>query len=115
MRGLYRRAAVAAGAVMVALGLGQGVAAGSAGPPVLAFTPSRYDYGQLTVGQTAAKTVTLANSGGKASRALRVTLAGAAAFTITADTCTGASLGPGKSCRVTVRFAPPPPPPSPPR
>ena len=35
-----------------------------------------------------------------------VTLAGSAAFSITADGCTGRALGPGKSCRVTVQYAP---------
>ena len=73
---------------------------------MLAFTPSRHDYGQVTAGQTAAQTFTLASTGGKASRALTVTLSESAAFTITADTCSGTSLGPGKSCTVTVRFAP---------
>src|SRR5215472_8923376 len=91
---------LAAGMVVAAAG-----PAAAGGPPVLAFTPSPYDYGQVTVGQTAAKTFTLANSGGEASRALRVTLTGSGKFSITADTCTGTSLGPGKSCRVTVRFA----------
>jgi hypothetical protein len=102
----WRIAAAGAGGVLAA---GMVVAAAgpaaAGGPPVVAFTPSPYDYGQVAVGQTAAKTFTLANTGGKASRALKVTLAGAAAFTITADTCTGTSLGPGKSCRVAVRFA----------
>jgi hypothetical protein len=35
-----------------------------------------------------------------------VTLSGAAVYAKTADTCTGTSLGPRKSCTVTVRFAP---------
>jgi hypothetical protein len=82
-----------------------GPAVAKTGPPVLAFTPSPFDYGQVTVGQTASQTFTLANSGGKASRALRVTLAGPTEFTITADRCTGRSLGPRKSCTVTVQFA----------
>ena len=106
MRNLIRPAAVAAGTTVMMLGLAAGVAAASAGPPVLAFTPSPDDYGQVTVGQAAAQTVTLANTGGRASRAVTVTLSGSAAFTITADACTATSLGPGKSCTVTVRFAP---------
>ena len=73
---------------------------------MLAFTPSRHYYGQVTAGQTAAQTFTLASTGGKASRALTVTLSESAAFTITADTCTATSLGPSTSCTVTVRLAP---------
>ena len=106
MHNVIRRAAVAAGAVVVVLGTWVGVAAASTSDPVLAFTPSPYDYGQVTVGQTATQTFTLANTGGKASSALAVTVPGSATFTITADTCTGTSLGPGKSCTVTVQFAP---------
>ena len=106
MRSLIRRAAVAAGAAVAVLGVAVGVAAASAAPPVLAFSPSRFDFGQVTVGQAAAQTFTLANTGGRASRAVTVTLSGPAAFTITADACTATSLGPGTSCTVTVRFAP---------
>ena len=81
-----------------------GPAAAAAGP-ALTFTPSPHDYGTVTPGQTASQTFTLANTGGTASRALTITLTGPA-FTITADTCTATSLGPGKSCTVTVQFAP---------
>jgi hypothetical protein len=58
------------------------------------------------VGQTGSQTFTLTNSGGSASGAVTVTLPGSAEFTITADTCTATSLGGGKSCTVTVQFAP---------
>jgi hypothetical protein len=47
----------------------------------------------------------LANSGGSASAALTVTITGPA-FTLLADTCTGISLGPRKSCTVTVDYTP---------
>lgn len=67
--------------------------------------PSPYHYGQVLTGQATVQTFTLANSGGSASRALKVRLAGSAQFTRTADTCTGISLQPGKSCTVTVQFA----------
>ena len=105
MHSLIRRAAVAAGAVIMVLGAGVEVAAASAGP-VLAFTPAPYGFGQVPAGQTAAKTFTLANTGSRATGVLRVTMPGSAEFTITADTCAGARLRPGKSCAVTVQFAP---------
>ena len=108
MGDLIRRVVVAgSGAVLAAvLAVAPAGPVAAGGPPVLAFTPSPFDFGPVAVGQTAAQTFTLANSGGSASRALTVTLSGSAEFTVTADTCTGTSLGPGKSCTVTVQFAP---------
>ena len=76
-------------------------------PAALAFTPSPFDFGQVGTGQTSSpQTVTLANTGGQATGALTDTLTGAAAFTVTGDTCTGISLAAGGTCTVTVRFAP---------
>ena len=104
MRGVVRRAALAAGAAVVVAGSVAGAAA-KPRPPVLAFTPSPYSYGHVAAGRGAAsQTFTLANSGGRATGKLRVRVDGAAAFTITGDTCK--TLGPGKKCTVTVRFAP---------
>ena len=77
--------------------------------PSLSWSPSvseAFDYGLVGVGHTATKTFTLTNSGGSASAALAVTLSGPAAFTITEDTCSETSLGPNKSCTVTVEYAP---------
>jgi Domain of unknown function (DUF5050)/Abnormal spindle-like microcephaly-assoc'd, ASPM-SPD-2-Hydin len=75
-------------------------------PTLLGFAPSSYDYGQVTIGQTASQAFTLTNSGGQASGPLTVTLEGPAAFTTTSDGCGATSLGPGQSCTVNVRFAP---------
>jgi hypothetical protein len=104
MRGRGLLAVVAAGAVVVLLG--PGVLAAAKPRAVLTFTPARYDYGRVGDEQAALQTFRLANSGGKASGKLRVTVAGSAEFSVTADTCTGTRLGPGESCTVTVRFAP---------
>jgi hypothetical protein len=104
MRSVFGRAVVVAGAVVVALGSASGAAAAKPRPPVLAFSPAPYNYGQVAAGQAASQTFTLANTGGRATGRLRVTLTGATAFTLTGETCH--SLGPGKRCRVTVRFAP---------
>jgi hypothetical protein len=105
MRGVFCRAVMAAGAAaVVVLGAATGAAARTS-PAVLAFHPAPYDYGQVRVGQRAAETFTLVNTGGRASGALTVTVSGSAAFTITAGTCRS-SLGPGKKCTVRVRFAP---------
>jgi Abnormal spindle-like microcephaly-assoc'd, ASPM-SPD-2-Hydin len=106
MGSVFGRAAVAAGVVAVVLGSAAGTAAARPRPPVLAFHPAPFDYGRVTVRQQRVETFTLANTGGRASSALTVSLSGSAAFSITADACTATSLGPGKTCTVTVRFAP---------
>jgi hypothetical protein len=104
MGSVFGRAMVAAGAVVV-LVLGSAVgAAAKPGPPVLAFSPAPFDYGQVAAGQAALHTFTLANTGGRGTGRLRVRLAGAAAFTITGDSCR--RLRPGNTCTVTVQFAP---------
>ena len=105
MRGLIRRAAVAAGAAVMVLGAGAGAASAGTGPAVLAFRPAPYDHGPVPVGQRAARTFTLASTGGQASSGLRITVSGPTASAVTADTCR-ASLAPGKTCNARVRFAP---------
>ena len=103
MGSLFGRAVLVAGAIVATVGSATGAAAGPR-PSALMFTPSPYSYGQVAAGQTASQTLTLSNPGRSATGRLTVTLAGAAAFTITGDTCK--SLPPGKRCAVTVRFAP---------
>ena len=64
MRSLVCRAVVAAGAVVVVLGTGVGVAsAGSA--PLLAFSPVPFDYQQVTVGQKPSTVFTLKTPAGR--------------------------------------------------
>src|SRR6266511_2364412 len=97
------------GALAVAVALLVPAAGQADGEPALAFTPSTngaYDYCTVVVGQTASQTFTLTNSGGSATAALTVALTGSAAFAKTADACTATSLGPGKSCSVTVVYSP---------
>ena len=103
MGSVFGRAVLVAGAIVAMVGSATGAAAGPR-PPALVFTPSPYSYGEVAAGQTASQTFTLGNPGRSATGRLTVTLAGAAAFTITGDTCK--SLPPGKRCAVTVRFAP---------
>ena len=103
MGSVFGRAVVVAGALAVVFGSATGAAA-KPRPPVLAFTPSPYNYGRIAAEQTASQTFTLANSGRPASGRLTVTLTSSAAFTITGGTCK--NLAPAKACTVTVRFAP---------
>ena len=78
--------------------------------PSLVWSPTTssgtYNYGTLNAGQAKEVTFTLENTGGKASGALTVTLPGSSAFSVTSDECTERSLGPNKSCTVTVKYAP---------
>jgi hypothetical protein len=79
------------------------------GPPSLGWSPSSgggFDYGSVQVGKDSSQTFTLENSGGSASAAITATLTGSSSFSITDDSCTGTSNGPGKSCTVTVDYAP---------
>lgn len=84
--------------------------AGAGGSPSIAFNPTSTDYGTIDAGTTASKTFALTNSGGTGTGALKVsitsTAGSATAFTTIADTCTAVSLGPRKSCSVTVQYAP---------
>ena len=89
----------------VAVLAGAGTASASPRAASLAFTPAPYNYGQVPAGKAASRTFTLANTGGTATGKLRVRLTGPTAFTMTGDTCRN-TLKPGKTCTVTVRFAP---------
>ena len=108
----WRRTAVAvagtlalAGAAVLP-GAGTAAAAARATGPALVFSPSPYDFGPVSPGQSASKTFTLSNSGQKATGKLRVRLSGPAAFSITRNTCRAVRLRPGRACTITVRFAP---------
>lgn len=70
--------------------------------------PGGNNYGTVEGGSSKSETFTLTNAGGKASASLtvKVTNSKGTSFSITSDGCSGRSLGPRKSCSVTVRFAP---------
>ena len=107
MRSLIRRAAVAAGVTALVVGASAGAAAASTvALRPLAFTPSGHNFGPVTVGRTAQQKFTLKNNSSTTSSRLTVSHAGSARFSITAGTCAGIRLQPGKTCTVTVRFAP---------
>jgi hypothetical protein len=77
--------------------------------PALSWSPSSngvYDYGTVAAGGGSMQAFTLTNSGGTATGSLAIALSGSAAFVKTADSCSAISLGPNKSCAVSVRYAP---------
>ena len=85
-------------------------AAAPSGPPSLTFSHSSspYNYGSVTVGNTASQVFTLTNSGGSGSGVLKLAPLSPTStpFHTTNDHCSATSLGPGMSCSVTVIFAP---------
>jgi Ca2+-binding RTX toxin-like protein len=93
--------------VAPALAVGASGASAEAGPPVLTFSPSTYDFVSVPLGKTGAQTFTLKNTGGSPA-APAITLPGSSAFAIPAvsDMCTATVLEPGGSCTVAVQFAP---------
>lgn len=76
-----------------------------AAPGPLAWSGSS-DFGTIAPGSTTSQQYTLTNTDGKASGAIKTSLSGSSAFSITSDGCNGVSLGKGKSCGVTVQYAP---------
>jgi 2',3'-cyclic-nucleotide 2'-phosphodiesterase (5'-nucleotidase family) len=77
--------------------------------PAIAWSPAvagAHDFGTLDAGQRTTAQLTLTNAGGSATGALEVSLEGSPSFHLVADGCSGRSLGPQKSCTVTVAFAP---------
>ncbi|HEX5546394.1 MAG TPA: choice-of-anchor D domain-containing protein [Ktedonobacterales bacterium] len=82
---------------------------GASAAPVVSFNPASLNYGNQNTGTTsAAKSVTVTNTGTAALHVTIVALAGANSgdFTITADTCTGASVAVNATCSASVTFTP---------
>lgn len=97
------RVAVAGAAVML---LVPGLASAK-GAPAIAFVPGpTFDYGSIEFGSTGSQAFVLTNSGGVATAVLTVALTGSSAFSISSNTCSATSLGPKKSCSVTVQYSP---------
>lgn len=81
--------------------------ASAKGAPSISFVPGpTFGFGQVALGSAATQAFVLTNSGGVATAALTISLTGSSAFTITANTCSATSLGPKKSCSVTVQYSP---------
>jgi hypothetical protein len=120
MRGMIRRAVVVAGPVVVMLGLAAGAASASGAaswspitsPGIFSYDSSFNNGQPMNPGQAFSQKFTLTNSGSSATSALKITLTPAAgtpasAFAASHDACTGTSLGPKKSCTITVTYTAP--------
>lgn len=78
-------------------------------PPYVSLVPDNLDFGNQVVRRTsAAKTITVRNTGGQPLDIDSVTLGGdnPTAFAILQDRCTGATLDPNKACVISVTFTP---------
>ena len=78
-------------------------------PPFVSLLPDNLDFGNQVVRRTsAAKTITVKNTGGKSLNIDSVTLGGdnPTAFAITKDTCTGATVDPDRACILEITFTP---------
>ncbi|HEY0411268.1 MAG TPA: DUF4214 domain-containing protein [Candidatus Dormibacteraeota bacterium] len=76
---------------------------------ILGLTPGSVAFDPQPVGSSAAaRTLTVASTGGAPLRVRGVALSGAnaSAFVVVADKCSGVTLAPGASCPVSVSFAP---------
>jgi hypothetical protein len=80
-----------------------------ASPPFVSPNPDNLDFGNQVVRRTsAAKRITINNTGGKSLYIDSVTLGGdnPTAFAILKDTCTGATVAPNKACILDITFTP---------
>jgi hypothetical protein len=80
-----------------------------AAPPSANINPTSLDFGdQVTKRHSKAQRVTVTNSGGKPLYINSAVIDGdnKADFEIAHDTCTGATVGAGKSCVIDVVFTP---------
>ena len=112
---MYRRIGIIVTAAAMGM-LVAGTPAQAAATPVLTWsqggtTITSYDFGTVdgVGGKTATQTFTLTNTGKSATgtlAAVALTNTSGTAFSITSEGCSGLSLGPNKSCQVTVQYAP---------
>ena len=103
---LTRRAAWAAGAVLALMGVSAASASAVAAPAELSLLPGSHQFGSVPLREHRDLSLTVSNIGGRASSGVTVTLTGSSEYAVTSDTCSGHTLGPGKTCVVDVRFAP---------
>lgn len=78
-------------------------------PPSVTLTPSSIDFKDQVVGKASRpQRITLTNTGGKPLYVNSVTIVDGESsdFALSGDTCTGSTIGPGKSCVIDVSFTP---------
>lgn len=90
----------------IAAGLINALAGSGSGSPAVTLTPTSLTWGSVVVGvKSAAKTVTLTNSGSATLNISSIAVSGDFAQTIVAKSC-GSTVAVGKSCVIKVTFTP---------
>ncbi len=75
--------------------------------PAAVVTPSETDFGNVALGSSAARTVTISNYGDSAMQVQGSFMVGTQSnFPVTADGCSGRQVDPGSSCQMVVAFQP---------
>jgi hypothetical protein len=77
--------------------------------PVLSVAPAAIDFGDLPIGRTTTRVVTVRNFGtaGFFSGALAIIGDNAAQFAVISDACSDQQIAPGNSCEGRISFTPP--------
>jgi HYDIN/CFA65/VesB family protein len=78
-------------------------------PPLVTISPDKLDFGEQVIKRASKpQRLTVTNTGQKSLYINSATVAGdnKEDFTMTNDTCTGATVDPGKSCIIDVSFTP---------
>ena len=82
---------------------------GGTGSATIAASPTGQDFGTITLGQSSGNfTLNISNPGAVTTGTLSANVIGANAadFPVVSNACAGATLAPGGSCSVQLRFAP---------
>jgi hypothetical protein len=74
--------------------------------PAVTLTPNPLDFGSTPVDAQVTRTITVRSSGTTNLVVSRTSLAGSTDFSFGGNNCNGASLAPGASCTITIRFRP---------
>lgn len=83
---------------------------GHSGTGAVSFSPGSLTFGsngaRIAVSTSQSQVDTVTNSGSASLSFGATAVSGGSAFSVGADTCSGQTLAPGTSCKVTVRYAP---------
>ena len=77
--------------------------------PEADVVPQSVDFGDLGLGRSGSKSITVVNSGEADLEIYQVSLTGEGAdrFKVGSDTCASESIAPGSRCEITLEFSPP--------
>ncbi len=99
---------VSVGSLTGVMHIGSGSFTGYAmtGVPDLSVSPTSLAFGNVEVGQSATQSVTYTSVGSAPVQVTAANLDASPDFSEVSDTCTGATLAPGVTCAVSIRYTP---------